>query len=150
MNISRSHYICLFEKSDFLSRAWATFGQMKHISLFNFWRHSVLKAEAQFIMHNACFSLIYTDGGFLLVWYDKIGIVHYTYRGVIIHYFPERCYYFSEDRFWLGKQSRSWWNAASCCISSGSSLLPTMLHNILVFTVCLDTCLGVFNIQSVT
>ena len=40
------------------------------------------------------------------------------------------CTFFSEDWFCLSKQGRPWWNAASCIISSGSSLFAkvNMFH----------------------
>ena len=36
--------------------------------------------------------------------------------------FKKHCILLSEDLFYLYKQCRPWWNAALCCISSGSSL----------------------------
>ena len=37
------------------------------------------------------------------------------------------CISFSEDKFFLSKQCRSWWNATLCGISSGSSLFVEVL-----------------------
>ena len=51
------------------------------------------------------FNPLYTNGLFLLVWYNKLRIVHCL-----------------KVFFYHNKHSRPWWNGALCGISSGSSL----------------------------
>ena len=60
---------------------------------------------------------LYTNGFFLLVWYNKIGIVHFTYLGVSGYNLIFFLYIF---KAFFMKQCRLWLNAALCCISSWS------------------------------
>ena len=78
---------------------------------------------------------LYTNGFFLLNRYKKIGIVYCTYYlGVSGYNFQEILYFLSEDLFFcINKQCRYWWNAALCCISSGSSLFVKVL--VMVFPI---------------
>ena len=63
-----------------------------------------------------------------LVWYNKLGIVHCTYLGESGYFFKKNIEFFCLKIFiYLYKQCRPWWNAASCCISSGSSLFAKVL-----------------------
>ena len=49
------------------------------------------------------FNPLYTNEFFLLAWYNKHGIVHYTYLGVSGYVFFKYCIILSEDRFTLTK-----------------------------------------------
>ena len=62
-----------------------------------------------------------------LVCYNKLGMVHCTYIGVLGYNFPKILYFLSKDRFYLYRQCRPRRNAASCCISPGFSLFVKVL-----------------------
>ena len=70
----------------------------------------------------------YTNRFFLLVWYNKLGIVHCTYLGMSGYNFKKQyCILLSEELIYLYKQCRPWWSAALCCMSSGYSSLQKYL-----------------------
>ena len=50
------------------------------------------------------FQPLYTNGFFLLVWYNKLGIVHCIYLGVSCYNFQKYCILLSEDHIYLYKQ----------------------------------------------
>ena len=49
---------------------------------------------------------LYTNGFFLLVQYDKLGIVHCTHLGVSDYNFQKICILLSEDLLYLYKQCK--------------------------------------------
>ena len=51
-----------------------------------------------------------TNRFFLLVWYNKLEMVHYINRGVKGYVPKQSCISFSENHFYINKQCRSWWN----------------------------------------
>ena len=79
---------------------------------------------------------LYTNEFFLLVWNNKIEIVHCTYLGVSGYNFNKNFVFFCLPFFFTLTVS----TLMKCCI---------MWHFIWVFTVCNSTLLGVSRIQSV-
>ena len=79
------------------------------------------------ILLDLFFNPLYTHGFFLQVRHNKLGIVHCPYLGVSGYNFQNILYFLSEDLCYLYKQCRPRWNAAFCCISSGSSLFANVL-----------------------
>ena len=78
------------------------------------------------ILFFVCLNPLYTNGFFLLAWYNKLGIVHCTYLGVSSYNLQKICILLFGDLFYLYKQRRPWWNAALCGILSASSQSATV------------------------
>ena len=77
-----------------------------------------------------CLTPLYINGFFLLLWYDKYGIVHYTYWGVSGCNLKKNVFFVWRSLLPL----QTVYNLMKCSI---------MLHFIWFFTVCKSTLLGV-------
>ena len=64
------------------------------------------------------------NGFFLLVWYNKLGIVSCIYQGATGYSFKKYCIFFSKDQFCHSKQCRPWQNDPFCIYMGESSKFP--------------------------